>query len=268
MTAFIKWLIIGFSLYCTNAFSADIVFMRGSPERLAGYVGAIPDNWLPRIIIDGQILPGDEKRFTSALNKAKEDDSDWDRYRTLLLNSEGGDVVTAMAIGRMVRQAQMVTAVHEQSVCASACTLILAGGVRRYARNETKLGLHRPFFTDPQQAIAQGYQSFQSKYDNVIEAHRRYFSEMKIGAELLEKMIQIPSNQIQWITVSEATRLNLLGEDAAYAEWKRAKRIATKGAACVAWEDKYFSLCFERSLFGVEGSDQCEKRTNKPLHCK
>ena len=268
MTTFTKWLIIGFSFCCTNAFSADIVFMRGSPERLAGHVGAIPDNWLPRIIIDGQILPGDEKLFASALNKAKKDDSDWDRYRKLILNSEGGDIVTAMTIGRMVRQAQIVTAVHEQSVCASACTLILAGGVWRYARNETKLGLHRPFFTDPQQAIAQGYQSFRSEYDNVIEAHRRYFSEMNIGAELLEKMIQIPSHQIQWITVAEAERLNLLGEDAAYAEWKRAKRIATEGASCVDWEDRYFSLCIERDLSGIESIDQCEKRTNKPLHCK
>ena len=44
MTTFTKWLIIGFSFCCTNAFSADIVFMRGSPERLAGHVGAIPDN--------------------------------------------------------------------------------------------------------------------------------------------------------------------------------------------------------------------------------
>jgi len=130
------------------------------------------------------------------------------------------------------------------------------------------LGLHRPYFTDPQQATAQGYQSFQSEYDDVIEAHRRYFAEMKIGAGLLEKMIQIPSNQVRWVTVAEAKRLNLLGEDAAYAEWKRAKRIATKGVECVAWEDKYFSLCFKRSLSGIESMEQCEIETNKPLHCK
>ncbi|HRF90318.1 MAG TPA: hypothetical protein PLF65_05925, partial [Desulfobacter postgatei] len=75
-------------------------------------------------------------RFVRALNQAKKADSDWESYRTLLLNSEGGDVATAMAIGRRVRQAQIVTGVHERSICASACILILAGGVSRYARDE------------------------------------------------------------------------------------------------------------------------------------
>ncbi|MBK7510602.1 MAG: hypothetical protein IPI16_22145 [Comamonadaceae bacterium] len=231
-----KMLAIAFLLNCTSTLAADVVFMRGSPERLSGHVGAIPDNWLPRIVIDGPISPGDDKRFAAVLSEARGKNTDWERYRTLLLNSEGGDVATAMSIGRLVRQAQIVTALHERSVCASACILILSGGVWRYARDETRLGLHRPYFVDPQQATSQGYQSFQQAYDNVIEAHRRYFAEMKIGAGLLEKMIQIPSNQIQWISVAEGSRLNLLGEDAAYAEWKRAKRIATEGA--LVWTGK------------------------------
>lgn len=268
MIAFIRWLIIGLSIYCTNVFGADIVFMSGSPDKITGYSGAIPDDWLPRIIIDGPILPGDEKRFVSVLNQATKVDSDWESYRTLLLNSEGGDVATAMAIGRRVRQAQIVTGVHEHSMCASACILILSGGVRRYARDEVRLGLHRPYFTNPQQATAQGYQSFQSEYNKVIEAHHDYFSDMKIGTGLLESMIKIPSNQIRWISVAEAERLSLIGEDAAYAEWRRANRITTKGETCVAWEDRHFSQCFARSLSGAESMEACEKRTNKPLHCE
>lgn len=270
MAIFLKCLIIGFSLNCINAYGADIVFMRGSPERLVGHDGVIPDNWLPRIIIDGHIVPGDEKRFSDELNKANRDGSvQWTSYgRRLLLNSEGGDVATAMAIGRIVRKAQLETAIHEQNVCASACTLILAGGVWRYARNGARLGLHRPYFNDPQQATTHGYQSFQGQYDKVIEAHRRYFSEMGVEVGLLDWMIRIPSHEIKWITIAEAEKMNLLGEDAAYAEWKRAKRIATKGAACVAWEDKYYSPCVERDISGIEGFEQCEKRTNKPRQCK
>lgn len=261
-----KTLAIALFLNCTSALAADIVFMRGSPERLAGHGGVIPDNWLPRIVIDGPISPGDDKRFSTVLNEARGKNTDWERYRTLLLNSEGGDVATAMSIGRIVRQAQIVTAVHERSVCASACILILSGGVWRYARDETRLGLHRPYFVDPRHATSQGYQSFQQAYDNVIEAHRRYFAEMKIGVGLLERMIQIPSNQIQWVTVAEATRLNLLGEDAAYAEWKRAKRIATEGAACVDWEDNRYWPCITK--FGFEASSQCAATTYKPPQCK
>jgi hypothetical protein len=161
MGAFLKRLAVALFLCCTSAIGADIVFMRGSPERLSGHEGVVPDNWLPRIVIDGPISTGDDKRFFSVLNEAKGRSTDWERYRTVLLNSEGGDVAAAMSIGRMVREAQIVTAIHERSVCASACILILSGGVWRYARDDTRLGLHRPYFVDPRHATSQGYQSFQ-----------------------------------------------------------------------------------------------------------
>lgn len=261
-----KALALSLIFFCTSALSADIFFFRGAPERLVGHEGIIPDSWLPRIILEGPITPGDEVRFKNALDKAAKSDTDWEKHRTLLLNSEGGDVSAAMAIGKLARQAQVITAVHERSVCASACILVLAGGVWRYARDDAKLGLHRPYFADPRQATAGGYSNFQKTYDAVIEAHRRYFVEMKVGTGLLERMIQIPSSEVQWIGHAEASRLNLLGEDASYAEWKRAKRIARDGAACVDWEDNRYFPCVLHS--GFKDYERCAATTNKPSQCK
>lgn len=268
MDVLVKISVVALSFYCSVALSADIFFMRGSPERMEGHSGKVPDGWMPRIIIDGPIYSGDESLFVDALNKAKRDNSKhgWNSYKQLLLNSDGGDVETAMTIGRMVRKEQIITGVHEGNTCASACTLILAGGVRRYARDFSRIGLHRPYFTDPKQATAQGYKAFQNAYDAVINAHARYFSEMKIGVGLLDKMVQIPSNHIHWISVDEATRLNLLGEDAAYAEWRMAKRIATEGAACVDWSDNRYWPCLAK--FGFDAGEHCAKVTNKPPQCK
>lgn len=268
---FTKLSILGILFFCANSFGADVIYMRGNPDRLnekTNSIRAIPDNWLPRIVIDGEIRAGDDILFQNALNKAKEDSADWSTYRRVLLNSNGGDVATAMKIGRTIRQSQLITVVHERNVCASACILILSGGVRRYIRDDAILGLHRPYFTNQAQSGTRGFDKFQNAYDQVIEMHRIYFSEMRIDLRLLQEMMKIPSNEIKSIPKIKAEEYALLGEDPIYAEWKRANRIATKGSSCVAWEDKYFSYCFERSLSELESFEQCEKRTNRPQQCK
>ncbi len=64
---FLNRLAICLFLCSTGAIGADIVFMRGSPERLAAHEGVIPDNWLPRIVIDGPIAPSNDKTFFNVL---------------------------------------------------------------------------------------------------------------------------------------------------------------------------------------------------------
>lgn len=268
---FVKYLIPGLLFIYANAFGADVVYMRGNSEKLnekSNDTRAIPDNWLPRILIEGEIRAGDDIIFQNVLKKSERDNTVWKSYRTVLLNSNGGDVETAMKIGRIIRNSQLITAVHERSMCASACILILSGGIWRYTREGAKLGLHRPYFKNQTQAGTAGYENFQNAYGQIIEMHRRYFSEMRIDARLLHEMIQIPSNEIKWISDFKAKEYALLGEDPIYSEWKRANRIATKGASCVAWEDEYFSYCFVRELSKIENIEQCEKRTNKPHQCQ
>lgn len=263
-----KHLAAALLLVATSALGADIVFLRGAPERLGGHVGPVPDNWRPRITLVGRITRGDDRRFAAVLKQADAQSAEWETDRTLLLDSKGGDVAVAMSIGRMVRRFRLVAGVHEGSVCASACIVILAGGVWRYARDDSQLGLHRPYFSDPHVATANGYDTFQHAYDTVIEAHRGYFAEMRVGSGLLERMLQIPSNQVQWVSLGEASALNLLGEDATYAEWKRARRIALTGAACIDWEDNRYMPCLNK--FGVEADAfaRCEATTQKPPQCK
>jgi len=253
-------------LMSTGTFAAEIVFHSGAPERLVGHVGAVPDNWRPHITLVGPIGRGDDTRLEEALKQAHEKSKEWEFDRTVRLNSEGGDVAVAMSLGRMVRRAQVATAVHENSVCASACIIVLAGGVERYARENARLGLHRPYFSDARAATAKGYESFQKTYDSVIDAHRTYFAEMRIGGGLLERMVQIPSNTVLWISAVDASKLNLIGEDATYAEWKRARRISREGAACVDWMDKRYWPCLAK--LGFDAVARCEALTKKPVQCK
>lgn len=263
-----RFLMMLLMLLSMSVFGADIAFFKGNPEKQLSYTGQIPDSWRPRIVLTGDIVPGDDERFSAVLNQAKAQAKDWETDRTLRLDSGGGDVATAMSIGRLVRKAQLTAIVQENNVCASACVLILAGGIWRIALGDSRIGLHRPYFVDPNKATKKGYEKFQQAYDSVLEAHRAYFKEMNIGNGLLELMVQIPSNRVHWVDHATASRLNLLGQDPTYAEWERAQRIAKKGRICVEWEDRN-GTCMARLGFPADGVyERCVEITRKPSECE
>jgi len=252
-----------FFLLMTSAItanSAEIVFYRGSPEKIANYVGMIPFDWLPRILIRGDISPGDENAFESALDRAESTGSVWAFNRSVRLDSYGGDVATAMLIADQIRKHRVSTIVMDGSNCASACILILAGGTSRVAQDQARLGLHRPYFSNTASATKGGYEQFKIEYDAVLSRYRAFLSRMGIGNDLVEAMMLIPSNEIRWIDRSFALQVNLLGDDPADAEWQRAKRIEQKGEACVKFDDQLLS-CY--SKFGFD-SDYCHQLLGPP----
>ncbi len=65
-----------------------------------------------------------------------------DGWGMVRLNSPGGDLESAISIGRIVRAQSLGTDVAHQDSCASACIFILAAGVDRSAYG--KIGIHRP----------------------------------------------------------------------------------------------------------------------------
>ena len=62
---------------------------------------------------------------------------------TVTLSSPGGDVRAGIALGQYLRSVKAVTIVRPDDSCASACVLVLLGGVQRLAPG--KVGLHRPY---------------------------------------------------------------------------------------------------------------------------
>lgn len=78
--------------------------------------------------LTGSIELDDDKRFKAFLERPRVKP-----LRVLYLSSGGGYIVPAFAIGRLVRQSGLATAVDAGSAaCSSACTFIFAGGVRRH----------------------------------------------------------------------------------------------------------------------------------------
>ena len=78
--------------------------------------------------LSGSIELGDEKVFAAFLAQPRAQP-----LKVVYLDSYGGSVDAGIGIGRLIRQAGMATAVDAPNRrCVSSCTLIFAGGVKRY----------------------------------------------------------------------------------------------------------------------------------------
>jgi hypothetical protein len=85
--------------------------------------------------LSGPIEPGDDLVLRDFLNKARPK-----KITILYLNSYGGSLEAGLAMGHLVRQAGLTTAVNaDRTECDSACTFIFAGGVKRHYVNGDKV---------------------------------------------------------------------------------------------------------------------------------
>lgn len=91
------------------------------------------------IAISGRIDQGDTMAFAEAARASKAD--------TVILDSPGGSVNSALDIGRLIRARGMSTVVTRSGYCVSACGLVWVAGVRRMLAPGARVGFHATFTT-------------------------------------------------------------------------------------------------------------------------
>lgn len=88
--------------------------------------------------LEGAIAAGDAERIAAQL-----DDS---AAKTLVLQSPGGSVADALALGRTLRAKGIGTTVLDGEICYSACPYLLAGGAERHVSPGASVGVHQHSF--------------------------------------------------------------------------------------------------------------------------
>jgi hypothetical protein len=165
------------------------------------------DRWL--IYLDGPIDPGATARVVNLVLAERISRA------TVFLNSPGGSLVTAMQLGRVLREHAFDARVGTRTTnaaqatagtCHSACPFVLAGGIRRSLEMGSAIGLHRAENRVP---VGDGDAFQQVVRTQVVE----YLAEMGVRAEVADIMAAIPHDRIRDLTVDEALRLNLLNQD-------------------------------------------------------
>jgi hypothetical protein len=106
------------------------------------------------------------------------------------LDSNGGSVTAAMAIGRLFRNNDVSVGVTGN--CYSACVFILAGAVGRGYVG--KVGIHRPYFDTSPDDVSSG--EVKERYAKMLAEMRAYFREMNVSQDLVDVMLQIEPHKV------------------------------------------------------------------------
>lgn len=126
--------------------------------------------------------------------------------KVVLITSTGGDLDTAIHIGKELREAKLATQVH--GTCESACAFIFIGGTRRIVQvnslssKASKLGIHQPA------SEMLFHQCINSTQINplTIQKIRSYLALMlpKDSAKtLFEEMFNVPCTKMGYLDASQ-----------------------------------------------------------------
>ena len=172
------------------------------------YPGRLPGDQRWLIYLDGPVDPGATSRVVSLILTQHV------TRAIVYLNSPGGSLVTAMQLGRVLREHALDTRVGTRTTdatratagtCHSACPFILAGGVQRSMETGSAIGLHRAENRVP----VRDKDAFQHVVAIQIVD---YLAEMGVRADVANIMAATAHDQIRDLTIDEALQLNLLNE--------------------------------------------------------
>lgn len=178
------------------------------------------------------------------------------RKLPLLVYSTGGTVEAAIAMGELVRKSGLDIAVartvfsqrepalgtidERSPLCASACTLFLASGVRRIIPPQSRIGVHQQTIVETETTTVRDYRVVRGRRELVDERTetrtvkqeqatgeidakmRRYLDAMGLDRSFIEVTVSTPADTMRYLKPDEM----------------RATTIATQiGPAALAFED-------------------------------
>jgi hypothetical protein len=148
----------------------------------------------------------------------------------LVLNSAGGNGVSAMEIGRIARAARAHAFVRGR--CASACTFILAGSVMRGVGTERSVGIHRGRLTQTvkdrgEVTVDVSTNPNAARVLEVVEQlTESYLREMGLPDAFFRTMQAVPPDQTRYLELAELERVGMLGFDPEYRNTRAAAGAA------------------------------------------
>lgn len=219
----IKISIASFCLAAGLAHAAEVTY---SLQLYSQWEGKDPRELFCRLRIEfrGEILAGDAKRLADAYKnldmerrKAKCDE----RVVFLGLDSGGGSLDEAIALGRFVRRNSLGTIVDSRMSCKSACVFVFASGVNRLAKSDGVVGIHRPYFSSLPASLT--YQQVQERRQALVANLKAFAREMDFSENLIDDMLAIAPEDLKVITSWDNPDYRIWGEDATWEEQRVAK---------------------------------------------
>jgi hypothetical protein len=150
------------------------------------------------IVISGEIDVATLMDFSQAIDDARITGA---AAKVVELESPGGSLSAAMAIGVLIREGRFDTSVAPRGKCYSACVLILAAGVHRTVTSG-KVGVHRPYY-DKGLYTPGSSPRVEADYGQVTDGIHQYLASMGVRDGLMDAMMKVPSKFMRHLTSRE-----------------------------------------------------------------
>src|SRR5260370_6138131 len=162
-----------------------------------------------KLMATGTITPGSSQSFAAEVGRRG------DYVKTVVLNSPGGSVTEALAMGRLIRESKFATEVESGKYCASSCPLVFAGGVERRAGDGAEIGVHQVAAIH---SAANGPpRDEMSVAQNISARCQRHLGDMGVSLQVWVHAMETPHDRLFVFRPDELKSLNLLTAAAAAA---------------------------------------------------
>ena len=155
-----------------------------------------------RLQASGTITPGSAEAFAKELARHGE------YIKTVVLNSPGGSVSDALAMGRLIREHKLATEVEAGKYCASSCPLMLFGGTERRVGAKAAVGVHQVFAVKSTDVSAPRDQM--SDAQRISARCQRYLRDMGIDLEVWIRAMETPKDRLFVFKSEDLTRYGIV----------------------------------------------------------
>jgi hypothetical protein len=156
-----------------------------------------------KLMATGTITPGSSESFATEVGRHGE------YIRTVVLNSPGGSVTDALAMGWLIRQRKFATEVEAGKYCVSSCPLVFAGGVDRRAGDSATIGVHQVAAIRPA-ANGGPPRDEMSVAQNISARCQRYLGEMGVSLQVWVHAMETPHDKLFVFKPDELKSLNMV----------------------------------------------------------
>ncbi|WOH50082.1 hypothetical protein [Bradyrhizobium sp. sBnM-33] len=153
-----------------------------------------------KLMATGTITPGISDAFAAEVAKRG------DYIKTVVLNSPGGSVSDALAMGRLIRDRNFGTEIEAGKHCASSCPLVFAGGVERRVGDKAIVGVHQVAALGTTAGLPRDEMNVAQ---NISARCQRYLGDMGVNLQVWVHAMETPHDKLFVFKPDELKSLNL-----------------------------------------------------------
>jgi hypothetical protein len=153
---------------------------------------------------------------------------------SIKLNAYGGDINTALRVGRLIRDIRAEVSVEPHDKCISSCIFLLLGGVERKLRGD--VGIHSPYYSARSTKLTRSEISRANEQQRALIA--KYLDDMNVPLSLLDFIYKTPPDSIHFLSRAELAKYHLNSVDPMFDERRSAFTAALRGVTSAEYQQR------------------------------